>query len=256
MEGKPGSCQFVTNIKLYNEGGVSETRINDCKALFPEAPETCPAGVQNYTGWIYVTEATPRRFVKAPGAGTNIVEARGIPCFDVEVLPASATIDDAPANVAHTNYLTNGAADRIFQCHFQSQNNLEAVFLCQNNTGHCATIGTNTGDDKCNKPTAVFGPRSCWFAGGQGNALTRGVELSTHRGRILNQWFYMRAEPPAQADLKFRFSGPVNDTALHSWDREEFVSAGPPVQTQLVDAADVNGIVCNGGVRVLPAGQF
>lgn len=223
MSGRPGSCIYVKNATLINPDNVVKKRIEACNKLNNNDLDTCPlnGNLTNYTGWIKVADDHPRKFVKDKPSGTKIVEARGVPCFEVEVMEGGVLGDELkpPYNPQVTEYLQGWKAETIAQCLVEDRAGKRSMFICQNETEECSRIGTNVpGEEiRCRNPRQVFSAKSCWIG-------DNSLRLTTNRGPF-NWWFYFRAEP--ESDSRFTGSG------------------------QLTNGAEpTEGVVCSGGIRV------
>ncbi|MCM2324097.1 MAG: prepilin-type N-terminal cleavage/methylation domain-containing protein [Oligoflexia bacterium] len=128
-QGRPGHCIYVRNIKLYNanlSSLVNAYNVNNNNGS-PScgSTSTAPSGggltcinPNDYTGWIYVSSDFPRR-AYTDGTGTaRIREARGTPCFQVEVNisgevtgPFPEATLNSPKDLTGTSYLDSTNAN-------------------------------------------------------------------------------------------------------------------------------------------------
>jgi hypothetical protein len=96
LEGRYGACMYVRDAKLYlgdsntDAAGVLARAgyITTYNQLNPEVPISTANGYTGYTGWIWVMSGQHRTTVATTSGTTRkwqAKEARGMPCFEVEV---------------------------------------------------------------------------------------------------------------------------------------------------------------------------
>ncbi|MCM2278417.1 MAG: prepilin-type N-terminal cleavage/methylation domain-containing protein [Oligoflexia bacterium] len=128
-QGKAGHCIYVKGIKLagtdvgalvssYNANNNNGNTSCGATSTAPDGNGLTCINANDYTGWIYVSSDFPRKAYTDGTLTGRIREARGTPCFQVEVNiagevtgPYSAASTGAPTALTGTSYLDSASSN-------------------------------------------------------------------------------------------------------------------------------------------------
>lgn len=164
LHGESGSCIYVVNGKLNLPGGAITDNFN-----YYNADNDPDLSTADYTGWIYVNSA--RALKLSAGGSIAIKEARGYPCYAVEVnsenVPEIHTTGDLPpTNVAMFD--SSSEANRVKKCLIRSNllyagenpGTRNQIITCDQSSSTDALPLTTT---DINDIRDQFPNKSCWY---------------------------------------------------------------------------------------------
>ncbi len=117
-DGQGGSCIFVRNIELSLSSGAQQAAFNDYNS---QCTGSCQdLDVDNYTGWIFVNSTRPRQSIvqniQAGASLPTIREARGSPCYQVEINKAQVSTEMETRILGPDLSLFQNANTRVLEC--------------------------------------------------------------------------------------------------------------------------------------------
>ncbi len=192
IEGAVGTCIWVDNVRLT--GDSTPGRVNNyCTSI-----GGCPLGsnmtVANYTGWIRVTST--RNYLTS-NPNSHIQEARGYPCFVVEVNTASAE----EKNFTIPSSLDNNTAPT--NAEFADPSSIKE---CYASDSQDPAEPSHTGDRRpafqCNNPDTIddrsdLGVGTCWYVSN--------LRLNRNDYSVWNGWVYFNAAAGSNGGARGNF---------------------------------------------------
>lgn len=192
LQGESGSCIYVTNGKLNLPAGAITDNFN-----YYNTDNDPDLNVSDYTGWIYVNSA---RSVKlSAGGNIAIKEARGYPCYAVEVnsenVPETHTAGSLPPTDV-TMFDTSPEGSRVKKCLIRSNllyvgenpGTRNQIIMCDqtSSTDPLPLATTDINDIRDQYPK-----KSCWYF--------RNVKVKDYNVLLFNtsSWLYISGSLPA-----------------------------------------------------------
>jgi len=166
IEAKSGTCVFVNNVKL--SGSTTQARINEHNLSCGDDTNCSINNKNDYTGWIYIDGYPRKDEVKKSGSAYYqlVTEARGRPCFEVEVnmsaavsedlttrtLPPDATLASTPSNIRHCSIKNTSIANSGLENHH--------TLACQNQE---LSLDSDDSDESIVKGAGRLTKGQCWY---------------------------------------------------------------------------------------------